>query len=60
MNAVFKSIRDSSKSSLHPSSEARIDVIPDSDQLNEPIRLSLRNKPSKHLNKTNQQSCGNW
>ena len=29
--------RDTSKSSFHPSPEARIDVIPDSDQLNEPI-----------------------
>ena len=35
----FKTLlnKDSSKSSVHPSPEVRIDVIPDSDQLNEPI-----------------------
>ena len=35
----FKALlnRDSSKSNVHPSPKTRIDVIPDSDQLNEPI-----------------------
>ena len=45
----FKALlnRDSSKSSFHPSPEARIDAIPDSDQLNEPI---ARDKVIQALN----------
>ena len=52
----FKALlnRDSSKSNLLPSPRAKIDVIPDSDQLNEPITReeviqALKTAPTKNL-----------
>ena len=56
----FKALlnRDSSKSNVHPSPKTRIDVVPDSDQLNGPITREEVIQALK-MAPTNNESCGN-